>query len=161
MPAILISKEAGMFLRRYTRTVAGKRLTYYALVESVRTADGRDLRARYVLCADGAHSIFSTDPRPKRSISTLMGWWDGADFTPQQIEMIFDRNVAPLYGWLFPESDRRVNIGICIDGQDANGQKTQRNVQLTLTLLCPLLFAAFGIFRWRQRESGRAAISLD
>ena len=29
-----------MFLRRYSRTVAGKKLTYYALVESVRTADG-------------------------------------------------------------------------------------------------------------------------
>jgi len=40
-------------------------------------------------------------------------------------------------------------------------KNTQRNVQLTLTLLCPLLFAAFGIIRWRQRESGRAAISLD
>src|SRR5260370_40149983 len=29
-----------MFLRRYARTVAGKKLTYYALVESVRTPDG-------------------------------------------------------------------------------------------------------------------------
>src|SRR5580700_7844163 len=29
-----------MFLRRYTRTVAGKRLTYYALVECVRTDAG-------------------------------------------------------------------------------------------------------------------------
>jgi transposase len=29
-----------MFLRRYTRTVAGKKLTYYALVESVRTDAG-------------------------------------------------------------------------------------------------------------------------
>jgi transposase len=29
-----------VFLRRYSRTVAGKKLTYYALVESVRTADG-------------------------------------------------------------------------------------------------------------------------
>jgi ABC-type uncharacterized transport system involved in gliding motility auxiliary subunit len=38
---------------------------------------------------------------------------------------------------------------------------TQRNVQLVLTLLCPLLFAGFGIFRWRQREGGRAAITLD
>ncbi len=98
-------------------------------VVGVRTADGREIRARYVLCADGAHSIFSTDPRPKRSISTLMGWWDGAEFTPGQLEMIFDRNVAPLYGWLFPESDRRVNIGICIDGQDASGEKTHRNVR--------------------------------
>src|SRR5258708_39494335 len=29
-----------MFLRRYIRTLAGKKLTYYALVESVRTPDG-------------------------------------------------------------------------------------------------------------------------
>src|SRR5260370_41512175 len=29
-----------MFLRRYARTVAGKKLTYYALVESVRTDSG-------------------------------------------------------------------------------------------------------------------------
>jgi hypothetical protein len=40
-------------------------------------------------------------------------------------------------------------------------KNTQRNVQLWLTLLCPLLFAGFGILRWRQREGGRANISLD
>jgi hypothetical protein len=40
-------------------------------------------------------------------------------------------------------------------------KNTQRNVQMTLTLLCPLLFAAFGILRWRQREGGRANITLD
>jgi len=98
-------------------------------VVGVRTADGREVRARYVLCADGAHSIFSNDPRPKRSISTLMGWWDGADFDPGQLEMVFAKCVGPLYGWLFPESDTRVNIGICIDGQDADGRKTRRNVR--------------------------------
>jgi transposase len=37
---ILIGKEAAMFLRRYTRSVAGKKMTYYALVESVRTPHG-------------------------------------------------------------------------------------------------------------------------
>jgi flavin-dependent dehydrogenase len=82
-----------------------------------------------VLCADGAHSIFSTDPRPKRSLSTLMGWWEGADFEPGQIEMIFDRQLAPLYGWLFPETETRVNIGICMEGQEPNGEKAQRNVR--------------------------------
>src|SRR5258708_3185577 len=40
-------------------------------------------------------------------------------------------------------------------------KNTQHSVERTLTLLCPLLFAAFGIFRWRQREGGRANISLD
>lgn len=98
-------------------------------VVGVRMADGREIRARFVLCADGAHSIFSTDPRPKRSISTLMGWWDGADFVPGQIEMIFDRNVAPLYGWLFPEGGARVNIGICMEGQEEGGEKAGRNVR--------------------------------
>jgi ABC-type uncharacterized transport system involved in gliding motility auxiliary subunit len=38
---------------------------------------------------------------------------------------------------------------------------TQNNVQLALTLLCPALFAAFGILRWRQREAGRANIALN
>jgi len=98
-------------------------------VVGVNMADGRVLRARYVLCADGSHSIFSCDPRPKRSISTLMGWWDDVDFTPGQLEMIFDPDLAPLYGWLFPETTRRVNIGICMEGQDESGKKTSRNVR--------------------------------
>jgi geranylgeranyl reductase family protein len=98
-------------------------------VTGVRLPDGRELQSRFVLSATGAHAIFSTDPRPKQSISTLMGWWEGAEFVPKQIEMIFDRNVAPLYGWLFPETDTRVNIGICIDGQETGGQKTRRNVR--------------------------------
>jgi len=38
---------------------------------------------------------------------------------------------------------------------------TQNNVQLALTLLCPALFAGFGILRWRQREAGRANIAFD
>jgi geranylgeranyl reductase family protein len=88
-----------------------------------------EVRADYVLCADGAHSIFSHDPRPKRTISTLMGWWENFPFEPHTIEMIFDKNVAPLYGWMFPETTERVNIGICIDGEDKNGAKTSRNVR--------------------------------
>jgi len=98
-------------------------------VVGVRAADGRVREARVVLCADGAHSIFSTDPRPKRSISTLMGWWEGVPFVPGQIEMVFDRNLTPLYGWLFPESASRVNIGICMEGQEVDGAKARRNVQ--------------------------------
>ena len=95
----------------------------------VRSRDGHVVRAEWVMCADGAHSIFSSDPRPKRTISTLMGWWEGVPFEPHAVEMIFDRNLAPLYGWLFPEDEKRVNIGICMDGEDASGQKTTRNVR--------------------------------
>jgi transposase len=37
---MLVRKEAVVFLRCYRRTVAGKKLTYYAIVESVRTPEG-------------------------------------------------------------------------------------------------------------------------
>jgi len=40
-------------------------------------------------------------------------------------------------------------------------KKVQTRVQWTLTLVPAALFAAFGVFRWRRRESARAAISLD
>ncbi len=92
----------------------------------VKLFGGTELRANYVLCADGAHSIFSVDPRPKRTISTLMGWWENFDFEPNSLDMIFDKNVAPLYGWMFPEAENRVNIGICIDGEDEDGRKQTR-----------------------------------
>jgi ABC-type uncharacterized transport system involved in gliding motility auxiliary subunit len=39
--------------------------------------------------------------------------------------------------------------------------RVQRNVTWTLTLLPPALFAAFGLIRWRRRESDRENISLD
>ncbi len=95
----------------------------------VRLESGDELFARYVFVAGGAHDKWTSDPRPKRSISTLMGWWEGFDVEPNTMEMIFDKNLSPLYGWLFPESNTRVNIGICIDGQDDDGAKSQRSVR--------------------------------
>jgi geranylgeranyl reductase family protein len=98
-------------------------------VVGVRGKDGAELRASLVVAADGAHSIFSVDPRPKRTISTLMGWWEGVPHEPNKVEMIFDRNLAPLYGWLFPEGDGRINVGICMEGEEDGGGKTGRNVR--------------------------------
>jgi ABC-type uncharacterized transport system involved in gliding motility auxiliary subunit len=40
-------------------------------------------------------------------------------------------------------------------------KNAQRNIQITLSLLCPALFAGFGIYRWRRREGRRGAITLD
>jgi len=100
-------------------------------VVGVRGFDGSERRGEFVFCADGANSIFTTDKRPKRSISTLMGWWENVDVAPRQLDMIFDKNVAPLYGWMFPETDRRVNIGICIDGQDGDGVKSRKPLKTT------------------------------
>ncbi|HEX2314828.1 MAG TPA: geranylgeranyl reductase family protein [Thermomonospora sp.] len=84
-------------------------------LRGVRGGERLDVASDVVLCADGAHSVFSRDPRPRRTLITVMGWWEEFPFEPHTLEMIFDRNLAPLYGWVFPEDDRRVNIGICVD----------------------------------------------
>jgi flavin-dependent dehydrogenase len=105
-------------------------------VVGVKSRD-EEIRADYVLLADGAHSIFSWDQRPKRTISCLMGWWENFDFEPGTMEMVFDKNLSPLYGWMFPETTERVNIGICMDGEEdspfakehGGRKKTTRNVR--------------------------------
>lgn len=75
--------------------------------------DGREVRARYTLVAGGSHCRVGVKPRAtRRVIQAIMGWWDDVPYTPHHVEMIFDKMVAPYYGWLFPETERRVNIGI-------------------------------------------------
>jgi geranylgeranyl reductase family protein len=85
----------------------------------VRSADGREVRADFVVIANGAHADLTPDRRPKRMIRTIMGWWEGVDFRPHHVEMLWDDLVLPCYGWLFPESDTRVNIGITYDDDDS------------------------------------------
>ena len=98
-------------------------------IVGVKSLNGQERRARFVLFADGAHSVFSRDPRPRRQISTLMGWWEDANLPPGRLDMIFDRRLAPLYGWMFPETATRVNIGICVDAQDSQGNAVKRNLR--------------------------------
>src|SRR5258708_28777672 len=98
-------------------------------IVGVKSVNGEERRARFVLFADGAHSVFSRDPRPRRQISTLMGWWEDANLPPGRLDMIFDRRLAPLYGWMFPETATRVNIGICVDAQDSEGNAVKRNLR--------------------------------
>jgi len=81
----------------------------------LRAADGAEVRADFVVIANGAHADLTPDRHPKRVIRTIMGWWEGVPFRPHCVEMIWDDLVLPCYGWLFPESDTRVNIGITYD----------------------------------------------
>jgi geranylgeranyl reductase family protein len=78
-----------------------------------RSSDGREVRADYTVVADGTHTRFAREREPRRLIQAIMGWWEGVPFRSHHAEMIFDKLVAPYYGWLFPEGPGRVNIGIC------------------------------------------------
>src|SRR5678815_3019972 len=98
-------------------------------VVGARGFDGTEIRARWTLFADGAHSMFSRDDRERRHIDTLMGWWEGPGFEPGRLDTVFDRELSPLYGWLFPETATRVNIGLCVDAQDEYGRKVPRDLR--------------------------------
>jgi geranylgeranyl reductase family protein len=86
--------------------------------------DGREVRAKYVVVADGAHSKFVTNTAPKQKLHAIMGWWDNVPYVPGHVHMVYDTMVTPGYGWLFPESPTRVNIGICYEDR-----ATKRNAR--------------------------------
>jgi flavin-dependent dehydrogenase len=64
-------------------------------------------------------------------MQAIMGWWEHVPFKSNHVEMVFDKMVAPCYGWLFPETEKRVNIGICYE--DESHTKNGR------TLFCQFL----------------------
>ena len=90
---------------------------------------GRTIRARHVMVAGGSHCRIGVDAgRPRRIIQAIMGWWEGVPFRPHHVEMIFDKMVSPYYGWLFPEGNDRVNIGITYeDPEDAGAGRDPKN----------------------------------
>ena len=94
-------------------------------VVGFKASDSREVRAEYTVVADGAHSRFARNRGPRRLIQAIMGWWEGVPCEAHHIEMIFDDLVAPYYGWLFPEGENRVNIGICYEDQrlEANARQ--------------------------------------
>ena len=126
---LLVARARGLGVKIQEGFRAAELVSDGRRVGGVKSFDGRQLWGRFVLCADGAHSIFSPDRRPRRHISTLMGWWENPALPPGRLDMIFDRRVAPLYGWMFPETPSRVNIGVCLDAQDESGRKVERDLR--------------------------------
>ncbi len=107
----------------------------------IKARDGREVRARWVVIANGAHTTFSTCAGEKRAIHTIMGWWEGVDYRPHHVEMIWDDLTLPYYGWLFPETATRVNIGITYE--DDHKRKNARRI-----------FEAFLAKHYRERLEG-------
>jgi geranylgeranyl reductase family protein len=84
-------------------------------VVGARTSDG-EVSARWVVVAAGGGSRFRWDRRAPHIVRTRIAWFEGARFTPHVAELVYDRELLPYYGWLFPESATRVNVGISVDG---------------------------------------------
>lgn len=92
-------------------------------VEGIETRDG-SIEVDAVVDCSGANGTFSRAERPGRTLHTIMGWWKGLEDQSDVVEVYFDTSVKPHYGWVFPETDDRVNIGICYDpGNDGPNVK--------------------------------------
>lgn len=105
--------------------VADRVLEEGGRVVGVVAKDGSEVRARYTVVAGGTHCKL-VPQRPRKTIQAIMGWWDNVPFRPNHVEMIFDKSLVPYYGWLFPESDTRVNIGITYE--DATVKRNAREL---------------------------------
>lgn len=68
----------------------------------------------FVVMAGGARAPLRGPDMGEVALTAVMGWWEGVPHTPGLLEMIFDAELRPHYGWLFPEAVDRVNIGICL-----------------------------------------------
>jgi len=114
----------------------------------IKSRDGREIRAKYVVIAGGSHcKVGLPEKRARRTIQAIMGWWEGMEFRPGHVEMIFDRMIAPYYGWLFPESEARVNIGITYEDPSDGPKHNARE-----------LFTRFLDAQYKERLKGATQI---
>ena len=93
-----------------------------AVVKDKATGETREVRARYVVVADGANSRFGRALGTSRDRSqpmgmALRGYYTSPGHDQPFIESHLDirdgeGSVVPGYGWIFPLGDGRVNVGV-------------------------------------------------
>lgn len=52
--------------------------------------------------------------KERRTLHTIMGWYQGVSGCSDVVELFFDAELRPHYAWIFPETKERVNIGLCM-----------------------------------------------
>ncbi len=93
-----------------------------AIVRDTQTGDEREIRARYVVVADGANSRFGRALGSSRNRSYPQGmairtYFESPLHDDPWIESALDirdrnGNSMPGYGWIFPVGDGTINVGI-------------------------------------------------
>ncbi len=93
-----------------------------AVLTEKATGRTREVRARYVVVADGANSRFGRALGTSRNRNQPMGMALRGYYTSPGHEQTFieshldirdgEGNVVPGYGWIFPLGDGRVNVGV-------------------------------------------------
>jgi geranylgeranyl reductase family protein len=123
---LILRRAESLGVRFLPHFVADRLLEEGGRVTGVVAKDGRTVNARVTLVAGGTHCRLGPARQRQRLIKAIMGWWEGAPFRAGHVEMIFDPDLAPYYGWLFPENDEKVNIGITYE--DTDNERNAREV---------------------------------
>ena len=98
---------------------------------AVETSEGT-FEADAVIDCSGATGGFDRQRRRapftagQSTLHTIMGWYEGLQGTSDVVELFFDRELKPHYGWVFPETERRVNVGLCFAPHKSKPNARQR-----------------------------------
>ncbi len=107
--------RAGAILREGIRAKALLRAG--GRVCGIATASG-ELEADLTIVATGVfvpkNAVVPAPGAPRR-LMAVERRFEGFDFDPDAMEMIYAKEVLPGYGWVFPESRVRANVGVCVD----------------------------------------------
>jgi len=124
---------------------------------AVRYLDGtseRSLKARLVVGADGTQSIVArafdllvNDPRAMAV--SQRAYVEGVELERGEAAFVFDRDLFPGYGWMFPMSQGRANVGVGILAE----AKVRANINV------PQLFQSF-LKKLKRIHPGCADIGL-
>ncbi len=105
------------------RFIPGFTVREFMLDEGGRVVGARDgertIEAEVTILANGGRNRefrekYFADRRPLRLMTSRIGWWKNFELEDGTMEMVFDRDLLPHYGWVFPEGSGIVNIGICL-----------------------------------------------
>lgn len=91
-----------------------------AATVTTRTADGttQNEHVDVVIVADGATGVLAARlgfPAHRSRVVALRAYAASRKPLAAEYGLYYDRYVAPGYGWIFPLSPERANIGICVD----------------------------------------------
>ncbi len=85
------------------------------------------IKAKVVVVAAGANSSrFDLKKRQYFQGIAFMGRFERTNFEKNIAYMIYDKDFLPLYGWMFPETDNLVNIGIGLEWSKYSQDKIKK-----------------------------------
>jgi len=84
----------------------------------VITSRKQAFEAIWTVVAAGGGSRLAGNGRSRRTgrvLRSVITRYENLEVDPQMVEMFFDRELRPLYGWVFPEGGSTANVGLCYD----------------------------------------------